>query len=169
MRGLRRVVAWPFVLGFICLVRTQGAAEVRQNFATEVHAVFAARCAGCHGSDLAHPEGRFGYVLDLSRLAANPELVIPTSPQESELWEVVHRDEMPPRDSPTGPLSVEEKETIRSWIAAGAQKLPAPLPDAAQKPAGVQGAAKRPTATEVKANSSSTSRRRAVGSSCARR
>jgi uncharacterized membrane protein len=87
-----------------------------------VLSVFSAKCAGCHGPNLAKPKGRFGYVLDLARVAGNPELVIPSSPQESELWEHVHRDEMPPADAPSGPLSPEQKEVIRAWIAAGAPK-----------------------------------------------
>jgi uncharacterized membrane protein len=59
-------------------------------------------------------------VLDLARVAGNPEMVVPSAPAESELWELVRRGEMPPEESPTGPLSDKEKETIRAWIAAGA-------------------------------------------------
>jgi uncharacterized membrane protein/mono/diheme cytochrome c family protein len=92
----------------------------QRNFASETRSIFAAKCAGCHGAALAKPKGRFGYVLDLARLAANPEMVIPSFPDESELWELVHRGEMPPEDSPTGPLSDAEKEVIRSWIGGGA-------------------------------------------------
>jgi hypothetical protein len=47
-------------------------------------------------------------------------LVIPSKPDESELWVLVSKDEMPPADSPTGPLSPAEKVTVRDWIAAGA-------------------------------------------------
>jgi mono/diheme cytochrome c family protein len=86
----------------------------------DVRAVFAARCAGCHGADLAKPKGRFGYVLDLSRLANDREKVVPGSPQESELWELVKRNEMPPADAPAGPLTDREKQVIQAWIAAGA-------------------------------------------------
>jgi mono/diheme cytochrome c family protein len=82
--------------------------------------VFQAKCAGCHGSDLAKPQGRFGYVLDFERLAADAEKVIPGRPAESELWLLVEHDEMPPSDSPHGPLTSAEKESIRAWIAAGA-------------------------------------------------
>lgn len=91
-----------------------------QATATEVRAVFAAKCAGCHGADLPKPQGRFGYVLDLRRLAGNPEMVIPFRPDESELWVLVNKDEMPPADSPKGPLTATEKEAIRNWVAAGA-------------------------------------------------
>ena len=86
----------------------------------EVRSVFEAKCAGCHGANLAKPKGRFGYVLDLARVAANREMVVPFSPDESELWELVRRGEMPPADAPTGALTARQKEVIRAWIAAGA-------------------------------------------------
>ena len=93
------------------------------DIGAEVRGIFAAKCAGCHGPNLVKPKGRFDYVLDLQRIAENPEMVIPSSPDESELWILVSRDEMPQPDSPTGPLSLEQKVMIRAWIAAGA---PAP-------------------------------------------
>jgi len=91
-----------------------------RNIGGEVRAVFASRCAGCHGPDLAKPKGRFGYILDLRQVAANHEMVIPGQPTESELWLLVQQDKMPPTDSPRGALTLEEKEVIRAWIAAGA-------------------------------------------------
>jgi mono/diheme cytochrome c family protein len=91
-----------------------------RDIGREARAVFAAKCAGCHGPQLAKPKGRFGYVLDLRRVAENPEMVIPQRPAESELWALVQRDEMPPPDSPRGPLTSAQKEIIRDWIAAGA-------------------------------------------------
>jgi uncharacterized membrane protein len=51
-------------------------------------------------------------------------MVVPSSPDESEIWELVRRGEMPPADAPSGPLSLEEKELIRTWIAAGAPAEP---------------------------------------------
>lgn len=92
--------------------------------AERARGVFAAKCAACHGPDLENPRGRFGYVLDLKRLAGNPELVVPHRPDESELWALVEHDEMPPPDSPRGPLAPEQKEILRSWIAAGAPDAP---------------------------------------------
>src|SRR5438874_6598223 len=85
-----------------------------RDIGAEVRGVFAAKCAGCHGSDLAKPKGRFGYVLDLRRVAGNPEMVIPSRPDESELWVLVSRGEMPPPDSPHGPLSAAEQELVRA-------------------------------------------------------
>jgi uncharacterized membrane protein/mono/diheme cytochrome c family protein len=106
----------------------------------EVRNVFAAKCAACHGPDVAKPKGRFGYILDLRRIAANPELVIPLRPSESELWELVQHDEMPPADSAHGALTPLEKEIIRSWIAAGA-------PDASPAASEPSGSASESTPT----------------------
>ncbi len=93
-----------------------------KNPAEEARAIFKAKCASCHGPDLERPKGRFGYVLDLGKIAANPEMVIPGRPAESELWALVEHDEMPPPDSPHGPLTPVQKETLRNWIAVGAPK-----------------------------------------------
>ena len=112
-------VACHVLLAVSCIAPDAiAASESARDLAAEVRAVFDAS-AGRHGADLAKPEGRFGYVLDLGRVAANPEIVVPSFPNESELWELVRREEMPPSDSPTGPLAQEEKGLIRVWIAAG--------------------------------------------------
>lgn len=89
-----------------------------------MRALFAVKCAICHGPDLARPKARFGYVLDLKRIAENPEMVIPGEPDQSELWELVRHGEMPQPESPGGPLSDDQKELVRTWIVAGA---PAPM------------------------------------------
>jgi mono/diheme cytochrome c family protein/uncharacterized membrane protein len=117
-----------------------------EDTGAQVRRVFAAKCAGCHGPDLAKPKGRFGYVLDLRRVAENPEMVIPLQPTESELWVLVERDEMPPADSPHGALSSAQKEIIRRWIAAGA---PDASPDALETASSVRSESKDPTPREI--------------------
>jgi mono/diheme cytochrome c family protein len=92
-----------------------------RDLPAEVLGVFRSKCTGCHGPDLPKPKGRFGYVLDLERLAGDREKIVPGRPAESELWELVDRDEMPPPDSPQGPLTPKQKEVIRDWIASGAR------------------------------------------------
>lgn len=91
-----------------------------RDLGAEVRTVFSAKCASCHGADLEHPEGRFGYVLDLKKIRENPELVVPGSPVESELWILVQRGEMPPADSGISPLSEADQLVVRDWIVAGA-------------------------------------------------
>jgi hypothetical protein len=95
--------------------------EERRDPASEVRAIFEKKCTQCHGAHLPKPKGKFGYVLDLKRLAGNPKLVVPFKPEESQLWELVSDGDMPPKKARAGPLTQKEKETIRAWIAAGAR------------------------------------------------
>jgi hypothetical protein len=113
---------------------TGSAIADQEDLVTETLAIFRAKCAGCHGPDLPKPKGRFGYVLDLPRVRSNREMVVPASPEESELWELVSRGEMPPADSPTGPLSATQKDVIRTWIAAGAPAVPSAKTGASTTP-----------------------------------
>jgi uncharacterized membrane protein/mono/diheme cytochrome c family protein len=91
-----------------------------RDIGDEVRSIFATKCIACHGPDLENPRGRFGYVLDLRRVAENPEMVIPHRPTESELWLLVQNNKMPPTNSPHGALSPTQKEVVREWIVAGA-------------------------------------------------
>ncbi len=96
-----------------------------QILASHVYAVFKARCTECHGADLSRPKGKFGYVVDLARVAANPKMVVPGMPAQSELYQTVLHDEMPPPKSKRPPLTPGEKDVVKAWIEAGA---PANLP-----------------------------------------
>jgi uncharacterized membrane protein len=123
-----------FTLIFIvCLgpaVRAES--EGQGDRAIAVRAVFRARCEGCHGAHLTRPQGRFGYVLDLKRLARNPEMVVAGKPDESELFKIIRDNEMPPRTA----LNGEQKETVRAWILAGAPPLPPDFKESADTSAG---------------------------------
>jgi hypothetical protein len=109
--------------------------------AAAVRAVFAAKCVECHGAELARPKGKFGYVLDLGRVAGTPEKVVPFKPEESKLWQLIRDGEMPPDGARAGPLTERQKEAVRAWIAAGApaEESPgahgtAPSPNDADEP-----------------------------------
>lgn len=117
------------VLGLMGLLAFAGAARAEdaplgRALAGEVREIFRATCVECHGPDLASPDGEFGYVLDLPRIAANPDFLVPGDPAKSEIYQLVLHDEMPGEDSDHGPLSLLQKETIRRWIELGA-----PSPD----------------------------------------
>ena len=127
------------------IAKAQPSPPVR-DIGGEVRGVFATRCAGCHGPDLAKPKGQFGYVLNLRRIAANPEMVIPGRPTESELWILVQGDEMPPTDSPQGALTPVQKEVIRAWIVAGA---PNASPGALDSPPSVRSGPTTPAPIEM--------------------
>jgi uncharacterized membrane protein/mono/diheme cytochrome c family protein len=92
----------------------------RIRLASAVYRIFEAKCADCHGSHLPKPKGKFGYVLDLERIAANPDYVIPGEPGESEIYLLVKNNEMPGEDSDVPPLTDEEKRVVEQWVRAGA-------------------------------------------------
>jgi uncharacterized membrane protein/mono/diheme cytochrome c family protein len=91
-----------------------------QTLAGQVHAIFSARCIECHGADVERPKGKFGYVLDLARVAANPKLIVPGKPAQSELYQMVSHNEMPDPKAKKEPLTVVQKDIVKQWIEAGA-------------------------------------------------
>ncbi len=93
--------------------------------AKQVHEIFEAKCVDCHGPELPRPKGKFGYVLDLKRIAANPDYIMPGQPEKSDLYKMVEDDEMPGEDANVPPLTPEEKAAVKRWIEAGA---PSDLP-----------------------------------------
>jgi uncharacterized membrane protein len=110
--------------------------------AQEVRGLFEAKCLDCHGPELPRPKGKFGYVLDLKRVGDNPDYVVRGNPEKSELYAMVRDDEMPGEDAKVPPLTTDEKELVKRWVAAGAPyKLPAtivkeaPASSLADKPA----------------------------------
>lgn len=117
--------------------------EEKLRVTAEVYRIFEAKCADCHGSHLPKPKGKFGYVLDLTRVAKNPKFIEPGDPKESELFQMVKNNEMPGEDADVPPLTPEEKKTVERWVLIGApgdlpSTLPAGHPQAtAQKPEAV--------------------------------
>jgi uncharacterized membrane protein len=104
---------------FSAPAKPPGKAE-KLRLAGEVQRIFEAKCADCHGMHLPKPKGKFGYVLDLKRVAANPDYVVPGSPEKSELYVMVRNEEMPGEDTDVPPLTAEEKRSVEAWVLAGA-------------------------------------------------
>ncbi len=113
---VRRLVGCALAL----LVAVAARADDPEALAGQVRAIFQAKCVECHGADLARPKGKFGYVLDLARVAANPKMVVPGDPAHSELYQMVFYNEMPGKGASAPPLTDEEKRVVRRWIEAGA-------------------------------------------------
>ena len=90
-----------------------------------VFELFEGKCNDCHGAQLAKPKGKFGYMMDLKRVAANEDYVVPGDPDKSEMYRLVNEDEMPGKDSEHGVATAAEKLALRQWIQIGA---PAALP-----------------------------------------
>ena len=91
-----------------------------QALAGQVQSLFAAKCTECHGADVERPKGKFGYVLDLGRVAANPKMIVPGNPAKSELYQLVLHNEMPDPKGDVSPLTPVQKNLVKEWIEAGA-------------------------------------------------
>jgi uncharacterized membrane protein len=96
----------------------------QQKIAQEVHEIFADKCLDCHGPELPRPKGKFGYVLDLERVADNSDYVIRGNPDKSEIYQMVLDDEMPGDDAKVPPLSLDQKKVVKRWIELGAPATP---------------------------------------------
>jgi uncharacterized membrane protein len=101
---------------------SQAAAQgpVPPGLSGEVRDVFQAKCTRCHSDKLAKPKGDFGYVLDLRRLGADHELIVPMDPGRSKFWKLIESGKMPPKSSKDGQLSDPQKALVRWWIELGA-------------------------------------------------
>lgn len=100
------------------------APEDGAKLATQVRDIFEAKCLDCHGPELPRPKGKFGYVLDLKRVADNPEYVERGNPEKSDLWKMILNDEMPGDDANVPPLTKDEKAAVKRWIEIGAPAAP---------------------------------------------
>ncbi len=108
--------------------KTDATPEEALQTTAAVFELFETKCNDCHGAHLAKPKGRFGYTMDLKRVAANEEWVTPGDPSKSELFRLVNEDEMPGKDSKQGNATGAEKLALRRWIQLGAPSaLPEPL------------------------------------------
>jgi uncharacterized membrane protein/mono/diheme cytochrome c family protein len=109
--------------------------DEKLRLAGEVFRIFEAKCADCHGSHLPKPKGKFGYVLDLKRVAANSDYIVRGEPENSELYAMVKNNEMPGEDADVPPLTDDEKRSVEEWVLAGApHELPKNSPQANTPP-----------------------------------
>jgi hypothetical protein len=81
------------------------------DFDREIAPLLARRCLACHSG--AKPKGG----LDLSRRKPALAAVVPGRPNDSQLWQRIRDNEMPPKK----PLPAGERALLRAWIAADAR------------------------------------------------
>ncbi len=119
------------VAGISWAAHVQAAPKEEQlKLAQQVRDIFEAKCLDCHGPELPRPKGKFGYVLDLQRMADNADYVTRGDAAKSELYLMVRDDDMPGEDANVPPLTPEEKEIVKRWVEIGA---PGELPAGAEK------------------------------------
>jgi hypothetical protein len=105
------------------------APEPPVDFSRDVRPILADKCFKCHGNDPAHREADLR--LDVSEpgdeYQAASDVLVPGEPNESYLIERITSDDpeyhMPPPDSGKT-LTPEQIETLRKWIAQGAEYKP---------------------------------------------
>jgi len=103
----------------------------------DVLPILQGKCVRCHGSKVRKAD------LDLSTAAgvlsggSSGNIVVPKMPDESLLFEMLHEGKMPPKDEKERPTA-GEIETIRRWIADGAQHRDGDLADRAGQRGGYQ-------------------------------
>ncbi len=100
------------------------AATVEASFTNDIMPIFRESCTSCHGEldENGFPYTEAGLSLmsyeDLMKGSEFGSVVEPGNPDDSYLLEMVANGDMPDEGDP---LSVEQIELIRSWIAAGAE------------------------------------------------
>ncbi|MEW4569364.1 DUF1553 domain-containing protein [Tautonia sp. JC769] len=123
-----RLSAAAILAGLVVVPPQAGADEV--DYLRDIKPVLTARCYSCHGALKQEAELRLDTV-ELMRVGSNAGPVIePGDLEESYLLHVLTDDDglrMPPEGEP---LTDEQVDRIRSWIAAGA---PAPADEAPQQ------------------------------------
>ncbi|GBD07839.1 hypothetical protein HRbin22_00065 [Candidatus Thermoflexus japonica] len=98
-------------------VRTPGPWTPDVSFERDIRPIFARACVRCHGGAAGLWLDRYDRVMAGS---ARGSVVIPGNPEASELYRRITGRSQPAMPLGGPPLSPEEIERIRQWIAAGA-------------------------------------------------
>ncbi len=141
---VRSLIGW--CLGVICVVGGTLSAAEGPDFNREVRPILSQFCFKCHGPDEAKRDG--GVRLDLRETAVGKAesgalVIAPGKPDTSELIRRIESHDadvvMPPA-SANLQLSPAQKQTLRAWVAAGADYRPhwAFVPPQAVQPPVVQ-------------------------------
>jgi mono/diheme cytochrome c family protein/uncharacterized membrane protein len=126
------VLAWVLTVSLACGTGHAQVPDAPNELAFRVRAIFAAKCSECHGRSLQRPRAAL-YLDSLGPVAANGTWVVPGDVEGSYLWHLIRDDDMPAKGAKAGPLSAQEKESVRAWIATGAP-VGAPAPSSQAMP-----------------------------------
>jgi len=125
-----RTAVPAILLSLLVGIASQAATPVRLEFNRDVRPILSDTCFHCHGPD--KNARKAGMRLDIRDEALKPAKsgkapVVPGKPEESEfvkrLFTADGDDLMPPPEAHK-PLTAGQKETLRRWIAEGAEYQP---------------------------------------------
>ncbi len=117
---MRTIVLAILLASVISQSVVAAAPAAEPELAHDVMPVLKNRCVKCHGPAKQEAGLALHTAAALARGGENGAIVEPGDIDLSLLWRRVDGDEMPPDE----PLSDDQKETLRQWIAAGAAGLP---------------------------------------------
>ncbi len=109
-----------------------------KNFADHVAPIFQARCARCHNEDKRKSGLSVANFAGTMEGGSSGPVIVAGDPDGSRLFKLITQQEEPVMPPSGDPLSAEEVEIIREWIAQGA------LPDASAKPTMAKAEAETP-------------------------
>src|SRR5262245_28659298 len=110
------IVAGLIALDAGCPLR---AADKNPIFERDIQPLFQAKCSKCHGEKVRKGDLDLSTPAGILKGGESGKSIVPGKPDESLLFEKVHKGEMPPKKE--GRLAEAEVATIRRWIAAGAK------------------------------------------------
>src|SRR5437762_3499108 len=126
LAGPKQIFATMALLAFLppAISRAETASSKIQ-FNRDVRPILSDNCFRCHGPD--KNQRKKGLRLDVREIALEKKAVVPGKPAESKVIEHIFSSDpdeiMPPPDTHKK-LSEAQKETLRNWIAQGAEYQP---------------------------------------------
>lgn len=118
-----RQLAFTFLL-FLSLATSASAAD-KLEYNRDIRPILAENCFACHGPDSAARKADLR--LDRREMAMESTAIVPGSPEKSELVKRIlsaDADERMPPPETKKELTAAQKETLRRWIAEGAEYQP---------------------------------------------
>src|SRR5262249_18977214 len=124
---MKNTTPFYFLLSSLCLCISvvPSSAGEKLQYNRDVRPILAENCFACHGPDSAARKA--GLRLDRRDDAMKADVIVPGKPEDSPLVERIFSDEsghvMPPPKTKKK-LTAAQKETLKRWIAEGAEYQP---------------------------------------------
>ena len=106
----------------LCVPAIHASAEDVPDFNRDIRPLFRDHCVKCHGPLRQEAKLNLSVPAGIARGGESGAVIVPGRTQDSRLWQLVERNEMPDG----APLSADKKDVLKRWIAAGAPGLPQP-------------------------------------------
>src|SRR5215218_9326326 len=120
---MKRRATWAaLALGLVPLAAWGAPGDGSIEYNRDIRPILAENCFPCHGPDSASRKANLR--LDLRDMAMKDEAIVPGKPEDSALVERVFThdaDELMPPPKTKKTLTPAQKETLKRWVAEGAE------------------------------------------------